>query len=223
MNIFGKVFIVFFTTVLINHVSAQTSHNLANLFFRSRMASQDPAVTVACFNEYMMATSVVGEAYSSGYNQCLMTAKEGRDVVETEMANGRSLIVENSQDVCHSMTKCNEENTTLGIFNCHAQIGAMNTKAVYSISGNASEFANAMHEKYRLIDLKHEQCCKSAERKYVEDTAIVYHTLQTCLEGGAAPAITTTPAPSTTSEPSVFDQASQNIHKIADPVLKVLN
>ncbi|XP_075160704.1 uncharacterized protein LOC142233600 [Haematobia irritans] len=237
MNQCGKLFICLLILVISGHVSAQSSHNIANLFFRSRMSSQDPAVTMACFNEYMITTSAVGESYSSSYNKCLMDAKAGRDTIESEMAPARSKIIENAKDVCHTMSLCNEKNSTLGIFTCHSEIGAMNTKAVYSISGNASEYANEIHEKYRLIDLKHEQCCKSAERKYVEDTAVVYRTLQKCLEGGA-PTTTTTSTSSTTTtttspmitsssispeETAPFALTGESIKKMAAPVLKIFN
>lgn len=63
-----------------------------------------------------------------------------------------------------------------------------------------------MQEKYRIIDLKHEQCCKTAERKYVEETAVVYRTLQDCLDGRVAPTtavpVTTTAAVPTTTTPT---------------------
>lgn len=76
--------------------------------------------------------------------------------------------------------------------------GANNTKDVYTISGNASEHAKVLQESYRQIDLRHEQCTKISERKYVEDTGANYRGLQSCLEGRIAPlsstATTVTPA-----------------------------
>ncbi|XP_023292471.2 uncharacterized protein LOC111675852 [Lucilia cuprina] len=178
--------------------------NLASLFFRSRLASQDPAVSMACFSDYIVKSNTVGETYGRDYNQCLINAREGRQNIETEMIDKRIAIGESSQGICKRLSTCDGLNSTLEVFNCHARIGANNTKAVYSISGNASEYANIMQEKYRLIDLRHEQCCKTAERSYIESTAVNYRNLQDCLDGRAKPnppttTTTTTPQPTTTT------------------------
>ncbi|XP_061393752.1 UV excision repair protein RAD23 homolog [Musca vetustissima] len=202
MNSFLKSFIVALVLLQITDAALPGGHNLANLFFRSRMVSRDPAVTMACFNDYMVKSNEIGETYSEDYNLCLVNAKDGRKLIEEEMKVERSAIVQSAQEVCQSVQTCNNMNSTLGIFSCHADIGAKTTKSVYSISGNASEYASIMHEKFRLIDLRHDQCCKSAERKYVEDTALVYRHLQDCLEGRVAPTTTTTTttvAPTTTT------------------------
>ncbi|XP_005179054.1 mucin-5AC [Musca domestica] len=205
MNGVLKSFLVAFVLVHAADAALPGGHNLANLFFRSRMVSRDPAVTMACFNDYMVKSNDISETYSEDYNQCLVNAKDGRKLIEEEMKVERGNIVQSAQEVCSSIKTCNSMNSTLGIFSCHADIGAKSTKAVYSISGNASEYASIMHEKFRLIDLRHDQCCKAAERKYVEDTAMVYRHLQDCLEGRVAPTTalpsttTTTGAPSTTT------------------------
>lgn len=86
--------------------------------------------------------------------------------------------------------------------------GANNTKAVYSISGNASEYANLMQEKYRIIDLRHDQCCKTAERRYIESTADNYRNLQDCLEGHVKPLPPTTTTTTTTPQPTTSSSST---------------
>ncbi|TMW42927.1 hypothetical protein DOY81_011992 [Sarcophaga bullata] len=106
-----------------------------------------------------------------------------------------------SQEICQSFTTCNGHNSTLEMFSCHGQIGANNTKAVYSISGNASEHATLMREKYRTINVRHENCSMVCERTYIESTASTYRKLQSCLGGHTKPldpsSTTTTPLPTT--------------------------
>ncbi|XP_073836479.1 uncharacterized protein [Musca autumnalis] len=219
MNTFLKSFIVALVLVQINDAAAvPPGHNLANLFFRSRMVSRDPAVTMACFNDYMVKSSDISATYSEDYNQCLVDAKDGRKLVEQEMTMQRSVIVSSAQEVCQNIKTCNAMNSTLGIFTCHADIGAKSTKAVYSISGNATEYASIMHEKFRLIDLKHDQCCKAAERRYVEQTALVYRNLQDCLEGRIAP---TTAVPTTTTTTTTVAPTTTTTTTLAPPTTAV--
>lgn len=65
--------------------------------------------------------------------------------------------------------------------------GSNNTVSTYSISGNATESASILQERYRVVDLHHEQCVRKAERRYVESTARNYNYLQACLDGRAKP------------------------------------
>ncbi|XP_067642953.1 threonine-rich protein isoform X2 [Eurosta solidaginis] len=65
--------------------------------------------------------------------------------------------------------------------------GSNNTKITYNISGNASEYATLLQERYRLGDLHHQQCCHRAERLYVTTTTDNYSHLQACLEGRVKP------------------------------------
>ncbi|XP_065360747.1 threonine-rich protein [Calliphora vicina] len=210
-------------------MSPQDPQNLAHLFFRSRLASQDPAVSMACFSNYIVRSNEVSEAYGRDYNQCLLDAKAGRQAIEAEMVDKRIAIGDSSQAICKRLSTCDGLNSTLEVFNCHARIGANNTKAVYSISGNASEYANVMQEKYRIIDLRHEQCCKTSERSYVEATAANYRSLQDCLDGRVKPnpptttstttttTTTTTPQPTTTTTTTLAPVSSTTELEIPDP------
>lgn len=96
--------------------------NLASLFFRSRMASKDPAVTMACFADYIVKSNDVSEAYSTSYNQCLVDAKLGREGIEVAMSDDRSNIANTSVGVCKRLETCNNLTSTLDVFNCHANI-----------------------------------------------------------------------------------------------------
>lgn len=62
--------------------------------------------------------------------------------------------------------------------------GAESSKDVYIMSGNASDYVEMLSEEYRLIDRRHEQCGKMAERSYIQSTADNYRHLQNCLENG---------------------------------------
>lgn len=131
MTNFWKSFIVAFALVGVSSAAypgRPDAHNLANLFFRSRMSARDPAVTMACFSDYMIKTNDVGEAYGEAYNQCLVDAKDGRKLIEQEMSGHRADIVHSSQDVCKSLNTCNGLNTTLAIFSCHAEIVSIANK-----------------------------------------------------------------------------------------------
>ncbi|KAM7355045.1 uncharacterized protein ACRADG_001274 [Cochliomyia hominivorax] len=189
------------------------AQNSPSIFTNSRLIPRDPVNSMACFSHYIEQSNEVGETYSLNYNQCLVNAKEGRQAIENEMVDKRLTILEISQGICQRLSNCDSLNSTLDVFSCHAKIGSNNTKAVYSISGNASEYANIMHEKYRVIDLRHEQCCKTAERNYVESTAANYRNLQDCLDGRIKP---TTYEPITSTTTSAYTSRTTEAETVPD-------
>ncbi|XP_054733799.1 uncharacterized protein LOC129241482 [Anastrepha obliqua] len=214
--------------------AALPSHQgLARLLFTSRITALNPQVSVACFTDYIAHSSAIAKAYSRDYKSCLLEASEEHKRIDGESVVERREIVEASETVCRSLRSCNEHNSTLELFNCHTKIGTNNTKSTYSISGNASQYATVLQERYRLIDLHHQQCGHDAERKYVTDTANNYNYLQSCLDGRvkprplpttAVPAIsstTTTPTtPSTTTTTTTEAPALlQSSTTIAPPVV----
>lgn len=126
MNGFFKSLLVACALVQVSQavypMSAPNTQSLAHLFFRSRLANQDPEVSMACFTDYIFKSNEVGESYGNEYNQCLVDAKAGRKGIESEMADKRIDIAQSSENVCKRLSTCNGLNTTLEIFNCHAKI-----------------------------------------------------------------------------------------------------
>lgn len=96
--------------------------NVANLFFRSRMGSQNPATSMACFSNYIAKSNEVGEGYGNDFNQCLVDTRNGRKAIEVEMDGKRIDIEANSQAICKRLSTCDGLNTTIEVFNCHAKI-----------------------------------------------------------------------------------------------------
>ncbi|KAL9910457.1 uncharacterized protein ACN427_005116 [Glossina fuscipes fuscipes] len=186
--------------------------NVANLF----LTAHDPAKAMSCFADYMTNANDINEKYSKDYNQCILNAKSEREKLEEETVAKKALIIEVSLEVWERLNECNNKTNNMDTFKCHAKAGALNSKDVYVISGNSSDYVSALEESYRIIDLRHEQCSKSAERAYVQASAVNYGQLQDCLEGkvptpaptlpplthtttSAFPAMTsTTPKPTTT-------------------------
>uniref|UniRef100_A0A1A9X0G1 DUF725 domain-containing protein n=1 Tax=Glossina brevipalpis TaxID=37001 RepID=A0A1A9X0G1_9MUSC len=188
---------------LANYPVVPFQTNVASLF----LTAQDPATAMLCFNSYMMNSSVINEKYSKDYNQCLVDANNEREKLGEEIKEKKTQIIERSQEVCERLNGCNNQNTSMETFKCHARMGALNSKDVYIISGNSSDYVSVIQEHYRIIDLRHEQCSKSAERTYVQATAENYGQLQDCLEGkvppGKPPALTTTLSPPISTAPTL--------------------
>ncbi|XP_014102935.2 uncharacterized protein [Bactrocera oleae] len=179
-----------------------SQQGLARLLFTSRLTALNPQVSVACFTDYIGHSNSISEAYGQDYKQCLLEASEERKQIDGDSVKERHEVVDAAEAVCSSLRICNEQNNTLELFNCHTKIGSENTKATYSISGNASEHATVLQERYRRIELHHQQCCQHAERRYVTDTASNYNYLQGCLDGQVQPRLQfppTTVQPTTSS------------------------
>uniref|UniRef100_W8C354 Protein TsetseEP domain-containing protein n=1 Tax=Ceratitis capitata TaxID=7213 RepID=W8C354_CERCA len=232
-----------------NPAMLPSQRGLAHLLFTSRISALNPQVSVACFTDYIAHSNAISEAYGQDYKGCLLEASEERKHIDESSAVERREIVDASEAVCASLRACNKLNTTLELFNCHTKIGTENTKSSYSLSGNASEFATILQERYRLIDLHHQQCGQRAERRYVTDTAGNYNYLQGCLDGRLQPRLhlttpstvaatsstttTTTeapPPPSSTTTPTppptvVYDEltTTQQTQNIQDQVAQILN
>ncbi|XP_011205835.2 hybrid signal transduction histidine kinase B [Bactrocera dorsalis] len=205
-----RLAIAILLTAALQPVMSQLPHSaglasqqgLARLLFTSRLTALNPQVSVACFTDYIGHSNSISEAYGQDYKQCLLEASEERKQIDGDSAKERQEVVDAAEAVCSSLRTCNELNNTLELFNCHTKIGSANTKATYSISGNASEHATVLQERYRRVELHHQQCCQRAERRYVADTASNYNYLQACLDGQVQPttsSTTTTTVPTTSS------------------------
>ncbi|XP_018801862.1 PREDICTED: uncharacterized protein LOC108976895 [Bactrocera latifrons] len=205
-----RLAIAILLTAALQPVMSQLPHSaglpsqqgLARLLFTSRITALNPQVSVACFTDYIRHSNSISEAYGQDYKQCLLEASEERKQIDDDSARERQEVVHAAEAVCSSLHACNEVSNTLELFNCHTKIGSANTKAIYSISGNASEHATVLQERYRRIELHHQQCCQRAERRYVADTASNYNYLQACLDGHVQPttsSTTTITVPTTSS------------------------
>lgn len=156
--------------------------NMAKLLMSSRLTSEDPAKAMTCFADYIRQSNEVSQRYSNDYKACLMQSKQERDEVDSNMLLRQQNLVATTMDVCQRLSKCNDMNSTMDSFKCHSQVGAENSRDVYVAAGNASDNVNVMQEHYRIVDLRHEQCCKTSERNYVKLTADNYRQLHDCLE-----------------------------------------
>ncbi|XP_034483229.1 uncharacterized protein LOC117788552 [Drosophila innubila] len=177
---------------------APSQDGLTRLFFNSRLTRNDPKTSMSCFAGYIFESSQIAEQYSGAYSGCLAEAQNSRLGIDKDFLPTRRRIERSAESVCKALRVCSETKDTLDSFNCHSAIGSNNTVATYAISGNASESASLLQERYRLIDLHHVQCTNKAERNYIESTASNYNYLQGCLDGKIKPK----PLPSTTSSSS---------------------
>ncbi|XP_016990889.2 uncharacterized protein LOC108052878 [Drosophila rhopaloa] len=184
------------------YVGLPTQDGLTRLFLNSRVTHRDPFASVACFGGYIGESNLIAELYSANYSSCAKAAQNSRRGIDHDFLATRRTIRLSSERVCQELSVCNRINGTLDSFNCHAAVGSNNTVSTYSISGNASESASLLQERYRVVDLQHDQCCHKAERHYVESTAKNYNHLQACLDGRAKPKPMPKPKPSTTSSTS---------------------
>ncbi|XP_064539394.1 uncharacterized protein LOC135429119 [Drosophila montana] len=180
------------------YVGLPTQDGLTRLFFNSRVTRRDPRTSVSCFAGYIGESNLIAEQYSGAYTGCLHEAQNSRRGIDRDFLATRRRIEQSAESVCGTLRVCSKINGTLDSFNCHAAAGSNNTISTYGISGNASESATLLQERYRLIDLHHEQCNHKAERTYVESTASNYNYLQACLDGRIKPK----PLPSSTSSTS---------------------
>ncbi|EDV38701.1 uncharacterized protein Dana_GF24864 [Drosophila ananassae] len=184
------------------YVGLPSQDSLTHLFLTSRVTRRDPFASVACFGGYIGESNSITELYSGDYSVCAKQAQDSRRGIDTDFLPTRRSIERSGERVCQELRACNKINGTLDSLNCHANVGSNNTVSTYSISGNATESASILQERYRVVDLHHEQCHRKAERRYVESTARNYNYLQACLDGRAKPKPMPTPPPSTSSSTS---------------------
>ncbi|SPP87609.1 uncharacterized protein LOC117588914 [Drosophila guanche] len=184
------------------YVGLPTQDGLTHLFLNSRVTRRDPMASVACFGGYIGESNQIAEIYSFNYSTCANEAQNSRKGIDSDFIPTRRTIERSAGRVCEDLRKCNSINGTLDSFNCHATVGSNNTVATYSISGNASESASLLQERYRVVELSHEQCIHKAERRYVEATATNYNYLQACLDGRVQPKPMPVPTTSTSTSTS---------------------
>ncbi|EDW50204.1 GM14119 [Drosophila sechellia] len=205
------------------YVGLPTQDGLTRLFLNSRVTQTD--------------SLCLGGMFRANYTKCYNAAADSRKGIDADFLATRRTIRLSSERVCSELRACNNINTTLASFQCHANVGSNNTVSTYSISGNASESASVLEERYRVVDLRHSQCCQRAERHYVESTARNYNYLQACLDGRAKPkpmpkptsttSTTTTTTTTTTTEaptePPTTTEAPLNVEDQFKQLLNLLN
>ncbi|XP_043649626.1 uncharacterized protein LOC122617722 [Drosophila teissieri] len=218
------------------YVGLPTQDGLTRLFLSSRVTQRDPFASVACFGGYIGESNLIAELYSANYTSCYNAAANSRRGIDSDFLATRRTIRLSSDRVCGELRACNQINGTLESFKCHANVGSNNTVSTYSISGNASESASVLEERYRVVELRHGQCCQRAERNYVESTAKNYNYLQACLDGRAKPkpmptsttSTTTTSTTTTTTteaptEPPTTTETPLNVEDQFKQLLNLLN
>ncbi|XP_017011602.2 uncharacterized protein [Drosophila takahashii] len=194
------------------YVGLPTQDGLTRLFLNSRVTHRDPFASVACFGGYIGESNLIAELYSNNFTNCLKTSTNSRRGIDADFLATRRTIRLSSERVCQELSACNGINSTLASFKCHANVGSNNTVSTYSISGNASESASLLEERYRVVELQHDQCRRKAEKNYVESTAKNYNHLQACLDGRVQPKpmpkpTTTTSTTSTTTTTTTTTEA----------------
>ena len=95
------------------------TRGLAQIFFSSRLMSQDPMLAMACFSDYIAHSNANGDKYGNDYNKCLTNATESRRLVDESMNSERSSLVVASEQVCDRLRACNNMTTNLKMFQCH--------------------------------------------------------------------------------------------------------
>ncbi|TMW42928.1 hypothetical protein DOY81_011993 [Sarcophaga bullata] len=73
------------TVAIYPMTTAGNGQSLANLFFNSRLAHQDPALAVKCFMDYNLQIKNVIDNYGRAYSGCILDAKDARKAVDNEM------------------------------------------------------------------------------------------------------------------------------------------
>ncbi|EDV50307.2 uncharacterized protein LOC6546495 [Drosophila erecta] len=216
------------------YVGLPTQDGLTRLFLNSRVTQRDPFASVACFGGYIGESNLIAELYSANYTSCYTAAADSRKGIDSDFLATRRTIRLSSDRVCSELRACNKINGTLESFKCHANVGSNNTVSTYSISGNASESASVLEERYRVVELRHGQCCQRAERNYVEATARNYNYLQACLDGRAKPkpmpkptsttsTTTTTTTTTTTEAPTEAPTTTETPLNVEDQFKQLLN
>jgi hypothetical protein len=180
------------------HAALPTQAGLAQLFFSARTTQYDLKTAIACFTTYIGELSILGECYGQNYTKCFEDSQVSHRQANEESRPQRLQIEGTSQNVCQAMQACNNMNKTLDMFNCHTDLGTNNSKIVYVISGNASEYAMVLQERIRIIDVAFNKCNRQAERHYVDGVAESYKYLHLCLDGKVKPR-PLRPRPTTTS------------------------
>ncbi|XP_037720974.1 uncharacterized protein LOC119554219 [Drosophila subpulchrella] len=214
------------------YVGLPTQDGLTRLFLNSRVTHRDPFASVACFGGYIGESNLIAELYSANFTGCAKASANSRKGIDTDFLATRRTIRLSSERVCQELQVCNGINGTLDSFNCHARVGSNNTVSTYSISGNASESASLLEERYRVVDLQYDQCCRKAERHYVESTAKNYNHLQACLDGRVKPkpmpkptttTSTTTTTTTTTEAPTEPPTTTETPLNLDDQFKQLLN
>jgi len=78
-----------------------------------------------CFSHYMEDQTNVIISYNQQYTGCLRTAQSGRDELTQESASERQALLDRTNNMCTSLTKCDEKVDGLEFFDCYRNAVSM--------------------------------------------------------------------------------------------------
>ncbi|XP_017124398.2 salivary glue protein Sgs-3 [Drosophila elegans] len=152
-----------------------------------------------CFNHYLEEQTNVIMGYNQQYTGCLRTAQMGRDELTNESASEREALLDRTNSMCSSLTKCDELVDGLKFFDCYRNASSDSYKVMFTLNSDSSLDFNRISAKYSVIETDLTACVDMARVDYAHDMDSCDESLTVCLNGGESPstAAPTTAAPTT--------------------------
>ncbi|XP_013106077.2 protein TsetseEP [Stomoxys calcitrans] len=171
---------------------------LANIMLKTSVSmNEHPERNVLCFPIYSQAIAEANERYAVSYNECLDVALNAQNAVESEVANDRSNVYQQGEDVCSSFKGCSKIESSADYFQCyHNAAGTSLTKSleIQTLAKNTMQYIQLRHQ---TIEYDKNYCTNKSTDAYIKESTALYTQLEQCLAGGASP-----PSPTTTTDPS---------------------
>ncbi|XP_034486617.1 uncharacterized protein LOC117791077 isoform X2 [Drosophila innubila] len=155
------------------------------------LSEQNPKNGPACFSVYRPKLDSISTQYEVEYTSCNSEFAEQNALEDLKWQTRYSQLDENAVSACRALTDCSAIVGYVEAFECYAQMGAEQSRAMYTLSANALQLATEMREYYQLIETTKTICINNAERTYVESATKDYEQLHTCLMGNVSPHSTT--------------------------------
>nr|XP_036669463.1 mucin-5AC [Drosophila suzukii] len=150
-----------------------------------------------CFSHYMEDQTNVIISYNQQYTGCLRTAQSGRDELTQESASERQALLDRTNNMCTSLTKCDEKVDGLEFFDCYRNASSDSYRVMFTLNSDSSLDYNRISARYQVIETDLTDCVDTARVKYAHDMDSCDESLTVCLNGNAD-ADTTPAAPTTT-------------------------
>uniref|UniRef100_A0A6P4FL09 Mucin-5AC n=1 Tax=Drosophila rhopaloa TaxID=1041015 RepID=A0A6P4FL09_DRORH len=159
-------------------------------------ARDDSNLVADCFNHYLDDQTNVIMGYNQQYTGCLRTAQTGRDELTSQSASEREALLYRTNNMCSSLTKCDDFADGLAFFDCYRNASSDSYKVMFTLNSDSSLDYNSISAKYTVIETDLTACVDLARVDYAHDMDTCDENLTTCLNGGE---VQSTSAPSTTA------------------------
>ncbi|KAH8277745.1 hypothetical protein KR018_004649, partial [Drosophila ironensis] len=160
----------------------------------------DSSLVNDCFNQYLDEQTNAIVSYNKQYTGCLVTAEESRIQITDESASERQALLDRTNNMCNSLTACDQRRDGLDFFDCYSNASTDSYKVMFTLNSDSSQDYNRINAAYAQVETVLTACVDDARVDYAHKMDTCDENLTICLNADAP--VTNAPTDAPTDAPT---------------------